>query len=124
MPGSHVTFPVSIVSIISSAAGNPWVVIGAFAGSIIFIISETEYTHWAKFGLFAASMIIGISSSELMASLISHCLLKYLDFKVVVPDSVGATLSAVISVRVLTYVSSQRNDEESILTRITKGIKK
>lgn len=124
MTGSDVNLPASLTSILISTAQNPWVVIGAFAGSVIFIISETEYTHWAKLGLFTASMIIGISSSELMASLISYCLLRYLNFKFIVPDSVGATVSAVISVRVLMYVNHQKNDENSILTQLIRGLKK
>lgn len=124
MAGSGVNAPVSFISMASFMVTNPWIIVGAFAGSIIFIISETEYTHWAKLGLFTASMIIGISSSELMASLISYCFMKYLAFRVVVPDSVGATVSAVASVRVLMYVSSEKTDSPSILSRISKGIKK
>lgn len=124
MAGTDIHAPASLISMMSSTAGSPWVIIGAFAGSIIFIISETEYTHWAKLGLFTASIIIGVSSSELVASLISHFVFKYLDVKVGVPNSVGATVSAVISVRVLMYISHQKGDEASVLAKIFKGLKK
>lgn len=124
MTGTDANLPTSLASVLLFAGKNMWVIIGAFAGSIIFIISESEYTHWAKLGLFTASMIIGVSSSELMASLIEYCLFRYLDFKIIVPDSVGATISAVISVRVLMYVNHQKNDEKSILTQIIRGLKK
>lgn len=124
MSGTDANLPASLASVLLSAGKNMWVIIGAFAGSIIFIISETEYTHWAKLGLFTASIIIGISSSELMASLIEYCFLRYLDFKIIVPNSVGATVSAVISVRILMYVNHQKNDENSILTQIIRGQKK
>ncbi|EML8489966.1 hypothetical protein WAB73_003193 [Salmonella enterica subsp. enterica] len=116
--------PVSIASVITTSLGNPWIFIGAFAGSIIFIVSETEYTHWAKFGLFTSSMLIGVSSSDFVASLLSHFMLKYLDFKIDVPSSVGATVSAVISVRILMYIANQHNNEESLLTKISKGLKR
>ncbi|AZT39674.1 hypothetical protein ELZ88_24395 (plasmid) [Salmonella enterica subsp. enterica serovar Karamoja] len=116
--------PASLASVITTSMGNPWVVIGAFAGSIIFIVSETEYTHWAKVGLFAASMLIGISSSDFIASLLSHVMLKYLDFRIDVPPSVGATVSAVLSVRILMYIANQHNNEESLLKIISKGLKR
>lgn len=124
MSGSFINSPAQILSMIHSSLGNPWVITGAFAGSVIFIVSELEYTHWAKFGLFASSMIIGISSSELMASVISYCIYKYLGLTVIVPDSVGATISAVISVRLLMYISNPKNENSTFLTKISKGLKK
>ncbi|EIV1878226.1 hypothetical protein L7E84_004700 [Salmonella enterica] len=124
MAGSILNTQVPILPLLYSAAGNPWVIVGAFAGSVIFIVSEVEYTHWAKFGLFASSMIIGISSSELIASLISYCIYKYLGLTISVPGSVGATISAVMSVRILMYISNPKNESYSLMTKISKGLKK
>ena len=124
MTGSDLNVPISIASVITTSIGNPWVFSGAFAGSLIFIVSETEYIHWARAGLFIASMLIGILSSDFVALLLSHFLLKYLDFRIEVPSSVGATVSAVISVRILMYIANQHNNEGSLLKKITKGFKR
>ncbi|MDY1035399.1 hypothetical protein GJV04_00765 [Enterobacteriaceae bacterium RIT714] len=124
METSQMKIMMRCVSLLTTSPLNPWVFIAAFAGSIIFSVTDKKHSHWSAVALFVSSMIIGITSSDFAAAVLSHFISQYTGLKITVPQPVGATVSAVISVRLLTYLNRRHRKEKSFLARLTKNLKK
>lgn len=105
-----------------SASLSVWV--AALAGSIIFCASDKKHPRWTTVALFTSSTIIGITSSDFVASVLSYFISQYTDLHLTVPRPVGATVSAVISVRLLMHINGYHPKGKSLLARMMKGLTK
>ncbi|WP_197063160.1 putative holin [Rahnella aquatilis] len=75
--------------------------LSAFAGSVVFIFSSSDYGPYKRVILFSISMIIGVNAADFTASLITDLISLMFGVNIFTPDSLGATLSSALAVRIL-----------------------
>lgn len=102
---------------------TPGIILGAFSGSIIFIVSAKEYPPFVKVALFFSAMSIGVLAAKWIASLVTLCLISYVDLHIPVPDALGAAFASDVAVRSLTFLANLPASYNCLM-KITKEINK
>lgn len=82
---------------------SPHIIMAALAGSVIFSVTAKDFTIRARILLFAASFIIGVLAAHFMSGLIYVVLKDFLKITISVPDTIGALIGSVASVRLLMF---------------------
>lgn len=98
----------------------PDIITGAVAGSMIFVTFANDFSVCVRIALFISSLFIGIFSSELTATLLALGIERVAGMTVNVPLSVGATISSVAAVRLLTFFCVKPNSTISLFDILFK----
>lgn len=80
---------------------SPYIIMAALTGSVIFSVTAKDFNIRTRILLFIASVIVGILSAHFMSGLLYVLLKDFLKITISVPDTIGALISSVVSVRLL-----------------------
>jgi hypothetical protein len=93
---------------------SPHIIMAALAGSIIFSVTAKDFNARMRILLFVASFIVGVLAAHFMSGLIYVVLKDFLKVTVSVPDTIGALIGAVVSVRLLMFFCEKPEKTTSI----------
>lgn len=80
---------------------SPYIIMAALTGSVIFSVTAKDFNIRTRILLFIASVIVGILSAHFMSGLLYVLLKDFFKITISVPDTIGALISSVVSVRLL-----------------------
>ncbi|PHV12930.1 putative holin [Chitinimonas sp. BJB300] len=90
------------------------IVMGAIAGAAVFVLSAKEISNLCKAGYFLVSFITGIASASTGTSVLVWLLPEH----ITVTPSVGALITAAISVKLLLWLIGQANNPMALLAKL------
>ncbi|WP_054178254.1 putative holin [Trabulsiella odontotermitis] len=93
---------------------SPHIIMAALAGSIVFTVTAKDFNTKARLALFTASFIVGVLSAHFVAGLVGVLLQDFLKITLEVPDTIGALIGAVVSVRLLSFFCEKPEKTTSI----------
>ncbi len=95
---STVTTAVTMVSLYPGVDAST--VIGAFAGAVVFVMASTHLSILKRIAFFIVSIINGCLCAQTVADALASILSTHTE----VPASVGALISAAVSVKLLLWL--------------------
>ncbi len=93
---------------------NTGIVIGAFAGAVVFVLSAKDITNLCKIGYFAVALLAGIAGASTGTSLLVWLLPSH----ITVTPSVGALITAAVSVKLLLWLISESGNPLELLHKL------
>ena len=89
-------------------------VMGAFAGAVVFILSAKDISNLGKVGYFIVAFIAGMVGATTGTSL----LVWLLPSRITVTPSVGAVITAAVSVKCLLWLIGQASNPLALLSKL------
>ncbi|PHV11322.1 putative holin [Chitinimonas sp. BJB300] len=90
------------------------IVMGAFAGAVVFILSAKDISNLGKAGYFVVAFIAGMAGAATGTSLLVWLLPSH----IAVTPSVGAVITAAVSVKLLLWLIGQASNPLALLGRL------
>ncbi len=90
------------------------IAMGAFAGAVVFVLSAKDISNLGKMGYFVVAFIAGIAGATTGTSLLTWLLPSH----VVVTPSIGAVITAAISVKLLLWLIGQAGNPLAFLDKL------